>query len=225
MNTLENELNNIKIKNLITVLKKETLPESFWLLVDNAKTNCEKLLLNGITDSSGIFNVFKNEENLDKIITKTGLNMQYIKTVYNLLKFHSYKPFSLHRIQSIKKEHIAALKYAQVNHNGELLKRCSTKDKRMALLKQTKIPKEELDNIIRLSDLIRKPGIKETKALLFMKLGIESLYHLGQKKASIFREELKTLVEHEKLNRAIPTEKEINSDISWAKIYPRIIRG
>jgi hypothetical protein len=218
------EINNIKIKDIIPVLTKDTLPESYWILLNNAKDNCQMLIKNGIIDSNSIFRLFEKEKDANSISEKIGIDKQYLNAVYNLLKFHRYKPFSLNKIASIKKEYIESLKGIGIKYNGELLINCSTKLKRYEILTQTNISEKELNNIICISDLIRKSCLKEIKALLFMKLGIKSLYELGHKDPMIFREEIKKIIEKDKMKRAIPTEKEIKSDISWAKIYPIIAK-
>jgi len=220
----KSELNNIKILNLVTILKKQTLPESYWILIEDAKTNCEKLIMNGIKDSNDIFELFNNGETVDIKINQTRVNKQYLAAIYRLLKFHSYKPFSLNKINSLKKDHIESLLKLGIKYNGELLIECSTKIKRIELLEKTKISEKDLNNMLCISDLMRKVGIKEIKAILFMQFGIRSLYELGQKDPILFQDEIKKRIEKYNINRAIPTEKEIRSDISWAKIYPRIIK-
>ena len=174
--------------------------------------------------SNELFQLIQNEKELNKVAVKTKIDEQYIKTLYNLLLFHRYKPYSLNKLASVKEENIIALNKIKIKNNGDILLVCSSNEKRKEIVIQTKIPEKELDNIITMSDLIRKPGIKEIKAILFMKVGIKTLYDLGLRKSIILREELRNMINKEKMDRAIPTEKEIKSDIAWAKIYPRIIK-
>jgi len=220
---IDHELNNIQICDLGSVLMRNTLPESYWQLIDNAKETCSKLIMSGIKDSNHLFRLFDDNNEVELLSTKYNIGIDYMKKLYSLLKFHSYKPFQLKKLQSIDPAHSKSLSLVNVKTNGDLLTKCTSHNDRSSIVNICKIPDSQLNALLSISDLIRKPGIKEIKALLFIKLGVRSLYELSQKNPIEFRSEIKNKIGNENMDRAIPTEKEINSDIAWARILPRII--
>ncbi|MBN2352463.1 MAG: DUF4332 domain-containing protein [Spirochaetales bacterium] len=217
------ELNNIKINDLFSVLGEKTLTRSYWNSIENLKNICTVLPLNSIKDSNDLFLVMQNDNDLHHLIKKTKVDMTYVRLLFQLLQFHKYKPYQLKIIIGVDKKHIEKLKVNGIKTNGELLLSCSTKEKSLSLQRRTEIPKNTFHKILALADLFRKPGIKEIKADLFMHVGIMSLFELGKRDPDKLRKEMERIIEQRTLKRAIPTEKEITSDIYWAKIYPRII--
>lgn len=126
------ELNNLAIRDLPQVLKKETLMEGHWSLVEDAQANCQRL------------------------------------------------------------------------HDAG-------------------IPLDELNKLIVAADLMRKPGIKATKVRLFTAMGIRSLKHLGEQNPQSFRSQLEDFIGRTGIVKAIPTPKEVMSDVSWARLYPVVV--
>lgn len=58
---------------------------------------------------------------------------------------------------------------------------------------------------------------------LFTALGIRSLERLGEQEPRGFRSQLKELIENTGIVKAIPSPKEVMSDVCWARLYPVII--
>lgn len=80
-----------------------------------------------------------------------------------------------------------------------------------------------MSKIISMADLMRLACLKATKARLFMSVGVKSLYDLGQKNPLEFRNHLQKIIYKTHIVKAIPTPKEVESDIGWAKLHPVII--
>ncbi len=217
------EINNLPILKLYTALRKETLPEKAWILVENAKENCLKLNSIGIKHSIDIFRLVENSERFNQITEKTKISKDYLLKLYNRLMFSRFKPIPLTKIEGVNKEYIESLNKIGINKSGNLLLKCKTENERILLSKDTNIPMKELLIILSLADLMRKSGIKSTKARLFLNAGIKSLFMLGQQNPVNFREKLRKFIFETKIVKAVPTQKEMESDIAWSRLHPIII--
>jgi len=60
--------------------------------------------------------------------------------------------------------------------------------------------------------LVRETGIP--------RLWLDTLRDLGQQEPESFRRQLETLIRDKGLQRAVPTPKEVRSDVCWARVYP-----
>lgn len=58
---------------------------------------------------------------------------------------------------------------------------------------------------------------------LFTAVGIRSLKHLGEQDPQSFRSELQEFIMRTGIVKAIPTPKEVTSDVCWARLYPVVI--
>jgi hypothetical protein len=106
----------------------------------------------------------------------------------------------------------------------EVIKLLGQPAQRDAAGRRLNISIDELEAIVSVSDLMRKPGVKETKVRLFRAAGIHSLASLGSVDPVAFRETLSTIIQSSSIAKAIPTPKEVSSDIAWPRIYPILVK-
>jgi hypothetical protein len=74
-----------------------------------------------------------------------------------------------------------------------------------------------------MADLMRLACLKSAKTRLFMHVGVSSLRDLRKQNSVEFREQLQRVIADTQSVKAVPTPKEIVSDISWAKLHPLIV--
>ena len=73
------------------------------------------------------------------------------------------------------------------------------------------------------ADLMRLKGVQIIKSKLFMAVGIKSLKMLGEQDPQIFGLKLEEYVQKTKIVKAVPKPKEVLSDITWARLLPKLI--
>ncbi len=217
------ELNNLAIRELPQVLKKETLMEGYWSLIENAETNCAKLRDAGVRYSADLFEAASDSERVDALAKEIQVPRDYILRLNSLLSHNRFRPVSLKKLEDVDPCHIEALKSKGIKNTGDLLLAAKTEADRASLSAGTGIPLDELDRLIVAADLMRKPGIKATKVRLFTAIGIKSLRHLGEQEPLAFRSQLEEFIGRTGIVKAIPTPKEVMSDVSWARLYPVIV--
>ncbi len=221
MNT--HEINNLSIANLWHVFKEETLPESSWNLILDAKDRCRLLHSKGVRCSTDLFELVKYERELHRIVSETGIGREYILSLYRRLKFNRFKPVTLSKLEDAEKVHIAILKKEGITDTGKLLLIGCTKGKRSSLSKKTNIPLRDIEKLVCIADLMRLPGTKTVKVRLLMSNGIKTLKILGQQDPDTYRLRCKKVIERTGIAKAVPTPKEVISDIEWARLFPSVV--
>ena len=218
------ELNDIFIPKLPSVLHKNTLPESYYPLIDDAQKNCQLLNDIGIKYSS-TFQIIHNQPNEnDKLIDQTGISKAWLDKLYHLLAFHSYKSISINKIQIVNKRFLQSLLKYSYKTTYDILYSLSRSNLRKQFATKSRNSIKHIDLLVGMLDLMRKPGIKEIKAELFIQAGVYSLKQLGNQDLDTFRIKLEKIIKQNTTKaKTVPTPKEIISDIYWAKIYPIII--
>lgn len=217
------ELNNVAIKDLPQVLKKETLMEGHWSLIENAEAYCQRLHDAGIRHSTDVFDAVADPDRVGTIARETLVPEGYLRCLNSLLSHHRFKPIPLRKIEDVERTHVDALISRGIKNTGALLQASRTEAERIRLASETGIPLETLNGLLTAADLMRKPGVKATKVRLFTAVGIRSLKHLGEQDPQSFRAQLEDFIGRTGIVKAIPTPKEVASDVSWARLYPVII--
>lgn len=217
------ELNNVAVKDLPQVLKKETLMQGHWGLIENAQANCQRLHEAGLSHSTDVFAAVADPDRVKVIATETLVPESYLRCLNGLLSHHRFRPVSLRKIEDMDPTHIEALSSRGVKNTGALLQVGKTRAERTRLASEIDVPLEELERLLTAADLMRKPGVKAIKVRLFTAVGIRSLKHLGEQDPGSFRSQLEDFIGRTGIVRAIPTPKEVASDVSWARLYPVVV--
>jgi len=217
------ELNKIAIKDLPQVLKKETLMEGHWRLIENAQSYCQRLHDAGVSHSTDVFDVFADAARVEAIAAKTLVPKDYLSCLNSLLSHHRFKPVPLAKMEDIDRAHIEALTPRGIKNTGALLLAGRTQADRVRLASETNVPLEQLERLLAAADLMRKPGVKATEVRLFIAVGIRSLKHLGEQDPQSFRSQLEDFITRTDIVKAIPTPKEVASDVCWARLYPVMV--
>jgi hypothetical protein len=217
------ELNNLPVSRLPEVLTADTLMEGHWGLIDGAAVYCLRLHDAGVKCSADLFELAADAGRLRAVTDAATVPVDYILGLNRLLLFHAFRPVPLKMIEGVEAQYVAALQSRRLKDTGAILLACATARQRATLSADAGIPVSEVERLVTASDLMRKPGIKAVKVRLFTACGINSLKHLGEQEPTAFRSRLEALIASTGVVRAVPTPKEVASDVRWARLYPAIV--
>ena len=217
------ELNDIDMKDIPSVLKNDTLMERHWPLIISGPRICALLIEAGYTTSHSLLEI-ADAGPIIAIADRIGVDPNQLRLLRGLLKHHRFKPISISKLPDIRQDMLVALKDNGFESTREVIKLLGQPAQREAVGRRLSTSIDELETVVSVSDLMRKPGVKETKVRLFRAAGIHSLASLGSVEPVMFRETLSTIVQSSSIAKAIPTPKEISSDIAWARIYPILVK-
>ncbi len=217
------EINDLKLLDLPPVLRQETLMQGHWPLATNAASRCRVLHSVGIRRASDLFALNNDTRTWASLPGRTGIPAAWLETLHNLLLHHRYKVVAVSKLPGMTQDALRRLGDRGVSRSDSLIAAVCTAPKRANLAKDTRIDLTMVESLAVALDLMRKPGIKDVKVGLFMMAGIRSLHELGEQDPDVFRERLAALIRERQLPRAVPTPKEVRSDICWSRIYPAVI--
>jgi hypothetical protein len=127
------------------------------------------------------------------------------------------QPFKLKDFRGVKPEHASALASAQVKDVVTMLKAGRTPNSRAELAKKTKLDIKVIEELVKLSDIARIPGLKGIRARLYYDAGFDQL----RKLRGVTPEELlritREFVEKTGFDGIAPLPKEAKSTIETAK--------
>lgn len=215
------EINDIAIASLPAVLRPETLMQGHWPLADHAEPYCRALDGVGVHQASGLLTLYVDGR-VESLVRETGIPRLWLDTLRSLLDHHRYRAIPVSKLPGMPEAFHKVLRQRELRRSDALIMASRTREQRACLAVEAGVPVGEVDQLATFLDLTRKPGIKEVKAALFMSAGLRSLRDLGQQDPEPFRQQLETLIREKGLQRAVPTPKEVRSDVCWARVYPAI---
>ena len=218
------ELNDIKMADLPSALTRETLMEGYWYLIPEAAINCKKLHAAGIKKATDLRAACDNTAVLNKLTTTTGIAEKYLKGLHGILNFNRFKPIPLKKIETIEPTFLESFQKLGIKDTGALLLSGTTKAARIKLAANAKVPPGDLENLLRLADLMRLPGVKNIRARLYLESGIDCVEKFGRQKPAKLHAYLLEYTSRVKYAKAPPLPKELATTIAWAKILPIIVK-
>ena len=217
------EYNNIEIKDIPSVLKKETLLERYLPLIDSGQRICTTLIEAGYTSSQSLLEI-TDIDSINILANKIGIDQYQLRLLRNLLKHHRFRPIPISKLPDISQDFRITLKDNGFKSTLDVIKLLGQPAQRKNAGGYLDASMIDLETVVSVSDLMRKPGVAKAKARLFRAAGIFSLASLGSVEPVVFREKLAAIVQSSSIAKAIPTPKEVSSDIAWARIYPILVK-
>jgi len=216
------QINDIAISALPAVLRPETLMPGHQSLAEEAEARCEALHAAGIPRASDLLAAVA-DAGLPTMARRTHLPADWVETLCRLVEHHRYRPVSLAKVPALPSSVLQLLAARRIRKSDALFELLRTPAQRRRIASEAGIEPAGLEECAAMLDLTRKPGIKEVKARLFLAAGVRSLHDLGERKPAELRDRLETMILAAGLPRAVPTPKEVLSDVAWARIYPVIL--
>lgn len=133
------------------------------------------------------------------------------------------KPFKLREFRGIKPDHIEKLASLGIKDTQTLLEQGNNPTKRKELAKKTSIGIKNIEEIVRLSDLSRLPGVKGIRARLYYDAGFDSCKKLRESSEEQILEITRKFVEDTHFDGIAPLPKEVQFTIATAKKLPDIV--
>lgn len=132
-------------------------------------------------------------------------------------------PFSLGDFRGINPGHVEALALLGISNVQQMLEAGRTPAQRDQIARQSGVPLESIQELVRLSDLARIPGIKGVRARLYLDAGIDSIENLAQRDPDELLEITSKFVQETGFDGIPPLPAEVKSGIAKAKRLPLVV--
>ncbi len=133
-------------------------------------------------------------------------------------------PFPLKRFRGVNKKYTDQLESLGIRNIEEMLKAGLTPEKRQMLTKKSRIPLEAIEELVKLSDLARIPGIKTIRTRLYYDAGVDTLEKMATWDPRDLRKMLIEFVKETKFNGIAPLPKEAQFSVETAKRLPKLVK-
>ena len=219
---LLDQINDLAILDLPSVLHPETLMPGHRPLAEGAESRCRALHAAGIGRGSDL-SAAAVDPGLLALARSTKVPADWLERLCGLVEHHRYRPVSLAKVPGLPPSLRAFLAPSEIRRSDALIGVLRTPADRHSLASAAGVDPAAIEECAAILDLTRKPGIKEVKARLFLAAGLRSLRRLGSQEPHALRTRLEAMIAASGMPRGVPTPMEVQSDFAWARIYPLII--
>jgi hypothetical protein len=146
-----------------------------------------------------------------------------MKEAVNEMRYRFTPPFKLSKFLGIDPGHIETLKGLGIRTNNQLLFAADTPEKRADLAEETGIPLAAIEELVKLSDLARLPGVKGIRARLYYDAGVDCVEKMAAWEPEALLKMTAEFVERTGFQGIAPLPKEVSSTIANAKRLPRVV--
>jgi len=138
------------------------------------------------------------------------------------LRLRYTTPFKLNGLLDVDPAHIAALESMGIRTNNQLLRRGTTTKARAQLAQDAGIPKQAMEKIARLSDLVRMRGVRAIRAKLYFDMGIQTVVQMAQWSPQELVKAAQEYVEHSDYEGIATLPKEARFTVDLANRLPQL---
>lgn len=210
-------LDNFKIKDMQFILNEDTTLKRFYPLLPAKEVLIERLLQNGIVLKSQYDEFFSSD--INKLKKITGLEQEKLGLFHALLHLHDFKNRSLRELKSMNSNVLETVLLQGYKKSFDVLTLASEKsEQEMSKILQISVP--EVQQLIGLCQLMRLPGVKDTRATLYYDAGLRSLKEFREASYEEIREKIATYLLNTQSEKSMPLKKELLTQIAVSKILP-----
>lgn len=218
-----NIFDNCLISDLPIVLKEDSILNRYYKLIPVSTELCGLINNYGIKDTNSFFEKINSKYELEKIVEKTNIDIEYFLLLKNMLVFYRFRTIKLNKIDSFNKKYIKILESADIKDTGSLMNKCKIYRERKKFSELTGIDIEDINKMVYISDIMRLPGVKDIRANLYYDAGFHNLKKISEQNPLEMKDKISKYIKDNNIHKSPPFQKELTTQIAWAKIYPEII--
>lgn len=216
------EFDNIKVENLPVVLNEDTTLKRYYPLVKIKDVIVKELLAAGVMDKYDFLDKYK--EHLELVKTKTGLSTDILALLASFFTYQNFKERKLKELDCISEKYILLLKDSGIKTSSQILCKFKCHEEILRASEKYDIPYLEMHKIVCLCDLMRLPGVKCVRAELYFNCNIRNIADMAKQDLINIKQCICNYIEETNSKRAVPLNKELNTQIAWAKVMPVVLK-
>lgn len=212
--TLERFQHMLETKELLPgrMILKEQIDERFGILesmgIDNLQELWEKL---------------KTQKRVAQLAEDSGLREEYLIILRREVSGYMPKPVNLKDFPDIDAKYIERLASLGIKTTKHLFDRVKTESQRAELSEKSNIPVEIIEELTKLSDLVRIVGVGPVFAQILYEAGIDNLEVFVSQSPQEILEKVQVINASKQYTKANITEKDIVYCLETASLLPQVI--
>ncbi len=210
-------LDDFKIADMQFILNKDTTLSRFYSLISLKEVLLERLIKNGIVLKSQYDALYVSD--IEKLKEITGFEQEILGLFQALLHLHNFKNRSLKELQSVEEAVLVTVISKGYKKSLDILALATQKsEQEMADLLEIEVP--EVHRLVGLCQLMRLPGVKDTRASLYFDSGLEGLKDFRENSYEEICEKIVAYRTKTGSEKSMPLQKELLTQIAVSKILP-----
>ncbi len=169
------DLEKYSLQKFRASLQSREMIPSRTSLKDDLDTRFRILENCGIANLKELIDRLKTKQKIEQFSQETSLSIHYLTLLKREAKSYLSKPIRLDKFSGVQTEHLDRLEDKGIRNTRQLFLQAQNKSGRERLSKETWIPKEALNELVGLSDLVRIYGVGPVFARLIYDVGIRSV--------------------------------------------------
>lgn len=216
-------LEQVSLSDYKRVLEKTELFPGRKLLREKMSQRFEGLSQDGVSNLQELFCALKAAKRLNHFSEKTGIPADYLKILKRYLHRFLPKSFLLKAFPGINKALIKKLKEMGIINTIQLLQIAETKKKQIQLSKETEVNLMDLQELVKLADILRIWGLEPVFCRIFYETGTDTVKKIAQAHPPSLYEQLTAVNEKKGFTRAKFSAKDVKFVIETAQGLPRTV--
>lgn len=217
------DLNNISLDEYSKILKSADLLPSRKMLLENVDRNLESIKKQGVKNLADLLSALKNKNKLQAFAEQSGVPEDYLAVLNREIKGYLPKPNKLKDFPGLNKEMILKLEEIGITNTLKLYDKVLTPQKRKELAQALGIPKSEILQLTKLTDLSRIKWVNHTFANVLYLAGFDMLEKVASADYHNLYEKVKKLNEQQHLYKGHIGLNDMKRCIEAAKDVPQEI--
>lgn len=215
-------LDDFKIEDMQFILNKDTTLARFYPLIPIKEIMIEQLLKHRIDFKSQYDELFCSDIEKEKLNEITGLDQEMLRLFHGLLHLHDFKNRSLKELKSMNSGVLNAVLSQGYKKSLDILILASEKSEQ-EMSRILKIDVAEVRRLVGLCQLMRLPGVKDTRASLYYDAGLEGLGAFYKNSYEEICEKISRYLLKAESEKSMPLKKELLTQIAVSKILPETL--
>ena len=217
------DLEGFSLEKFKHILETRELLPSRRILKEGIDQHFETLASLGINNLKSLVERLKNKKKMESLSRETGIPANYLAILRREANSYLPKPANLADIPGISPVHIEQLSATGIKNSKHLLEQAHTKGDRHKLSLQTGVPIENLEELVKLSDMLRINGVGPVFARVILDAGFDNIEIFVNTPIEKLFIELKAAYLRKGYTRADFTERDVQYCAEYAKELPAII--
>lgn len=218
------DLSGFTLENFRERIKNTRLLPSQQILGEKLEERFATLAQHGIENLAQLQIALRTSTAVSSFSDQTGLPADYLKVLRREVNSFHPKPVNLEDFPGVSAEAVQRLQKYGIKNSAQLFPHVLTPSSRRALSEQTGVDTEVVDDLTRLTDVVRTKWVGPKFARLLIASGYDSVERI----ASANHEELYRAItaanDEKKIYHGIPGPDDLGAWIKTVQDVPRIIQ-
>lgn len=213
------EFDNIKFDSVGVLLTESTVLQRCYPLISYVSVFRERFPAVGLCDKYDFIRIYENSP--EELSAETGVSPGILRLLDYFLHLYDFRERKLRELTVFDSDFIGKLAESGIKSSGDYLRfylangKSNTAERFGAAF-------EEAEKLFCFCDLMRLPGVKETRAELYFDSGFRRFDNFSEQTAADMQKTISEYIKASGSGKAVPLLKELSTQIAVSRALPHL---